>query len=97
MEREKLETTLLSERSTVPLSEIRKSEGRGGDAWEEKINFDLSTLNTKCLADRKKCLSSISGLGLPLFPPQKGKKGNGDLESHYIDVTLKMRSSMDTI
>lgn len=55
MEMEKLEITLLSGRSIVPLSAVRKSERRG-DALEEKINFDLSTLNMKYLVDRMKYL-----------------------------------------
>lgn len=52
---EKLEISLLSRRSIVPLLAIRKSERRG-DVLEEKINFDLSTLNMKYLVDRMKCL-----------------------------------------
>lgn len=56
---EKLEITLLSERSIVPLSAINKSEGRRGDASEGKINFDLNTLNMKCVVDRKKIVYNV--------------------------------------
>ena len=65
---EKLEITLLSERSIVPLSEINKSEGRRGEASEGKINFDLSTLNMKYLVGRKNALQCISGLEFSLTP-----------------------------
>lgn len=41
-----------SGRSVAPLSETQTPEGRGGNALEEKINFDLSTLNMKRLVDR---------------------------------------------
>lgn len=96
---ETLEITLFSERSTTPFSEIKISEGRGGDTLEEMNNFDLSILNIKCLVYRKKCLQGISGLGfLPtraLTKIIKGKTGNVDLESNYIEVTLKMRSLVD--
>lgn len=93
---EMLEIILSSGRSTTPFSEIKVSEGRGGDAVEEMNNFDLNTLNIKCLVDQKKCLQGISGLGFPA-PTKiiKGKTGKVDLESNYIEITLKMRSSVD--
>lgn len=96
---ETLEIILFSERSTTPFSEIKISEGRGGDTLEEMNNFDLSTLNINCLVDRKKCLQGISGLGFLPTPALtkiiKDKTGDVGLESNYIDVTLQMISSID--
>lgn len=96
---ETLKIILFSERSTTPFSEMKISEGRGGDTLEEMNNFDLNTLNIKCPVNRKKCLQGISGLGFlstsTLTKIIKGKIGNVGLESNYIDVTLQMIPSLD--
>lgn len=70
---------------------MRKSEEREGMLWRETLIL---------IWDNKYEDRNVHEVFLQQdfpSPPShlKGKAGNGDLESNYIDITSKMRSSMD--